>query len=157
MWTSLTWPTCPIRTASKAFRIGLGLLLGLILGIGGAFLIEAVNTSIRRPEDLEVMMQVPGLAVIPRLTPQAARPRLPGLGGRRKNSAADSRAAALGSATQPFSVGLGLPHAADQPHWSNPGEQLRSLVVTSASPGKGRRSPQRTWQSPLLRTRSECS
>jgi polysaccharide biosynthesis transport protein len=129
-------------TASTSFKVGLGLLLGLILGVAGAFLLEAVNTSIRRPEDLEIMLQVPGLAVIPRLSPasSAGRPRLPSLtGGGSKPGAAQNRAAMLGSATQPFSVGIeAFRMLRTSLIWSSPGEQLRSLVVTSAAPGEGK-------------------
>ena len=128
--------------ASASLKVGLGLLLGLILGIGGAFLLEAVNTSIRRPEDLEVMLHLPGLAVIPRLsvTPQVSRSRLAGLvGGGSKPTADQSRAAALGSASQPFSVGIeAFRMLRTSLIWANPGEQLRSLVVTSAAPGEGK-------------------
>ncbi len=33
-----------------------------------AYILEALNTSVRRPEDLEAVLHVPGLAVIPRIT-----------------------------------------------------------------------------------------
>lgn len=132
----------PELIASASFKVALGLLLGLLLGLGGAFLLEAVNTSIRRPEDLEVIMQVPGLAVIPRLsaTPQVGRGRLAGLvKGGSKPTESQSRAAALGAASEPFSVGIeAFRILRTSLIWSSPGEQLRSLVVTSAAPGEGK-------------------
>ena len=134
-------PYAPLL-ATAALKLALGLLLGFMLGLGGAFLLEAANTSIRRPEDLELMLHVPGLAVIPRLStqPQVGRSRLAGLiGGGPKNTAAASRSAGLGALSQPFSVGTeAFRMLRTSLIWSDPGDQLRSLVVTSAGPGEGK-------------------
>jgi hypothetical protein len=95
------WETAPLKLA-------LGLLLGLLLGVGGAFLLEALNTSIRKPEDLEVALRVPGLAVIPRLSsgtsPAAGRRLL--RPGKRAELDKRANASALGTVTQPFSIGV---------------------------------------------------
>src|SRR3712207_9082678 len=87
------WATAPLKLA-------LGLLLGLLLGTGGAFLLQALNTSIREPEDLGLALHVPGRAVIPRLTsgPPATPKR--GLPRPAKQAAPDSKranVAALGT------------------------------------------------------------
>ncbi len=44
---------------------GLGALLGLICGIGSAFFAEKLNDRIRKPEEVERILQVPVLASIP--------------------------------------------------------------------------------------------
>ena len=134
-------PYAPLL-ATAALKLAVGLLLGFMLGLGGAFMLEAANTSIRRPEDLELMLHVPGLAVIPRLStqPQVGRSRLAGLiGGGAKNNPAASRSAGLGALSQPFSVGTeAFRMLRTSLIWSDPGDQLRSLVVTSAGPGEGK-------------------
>ena len=43
-----------------------GLLVGLALGSAGAILLDRLNTSIRRREEMEAVLRAPGLAVIPR-------------------------------------------------------------------------------------------
>jgi polysaccharide biosynthesis transport protein len=128
------WETAPLKLA-------LGLLLGLMLGIGGAFLLEALNTSIRKPEDLEVALHVPGLAVIPRLSsgtsPAAGRRLLrPG-----KRAELDKRANAstLGTVTQPFSIGVeAFRMLRTSLVWCEQGDSMKTLVVTSAAPGEGK-------------------
>ena len=65
-------PYAPLLTAS-AIKLALGVVLGLLLGLVLAYLLEALNTSIRRPEDLEAVLHIPGLAVIPRITAAPAR------------------------------------------------------------------------------------
>jgi succinoglycan biosynthesis transport protein ExoP len=57
---SSTWP-------AGWLKIAIGLLAGLFLGGVGTFVLEANNTSIRRPEELEEVLQLPGLAIIPRV------------------------------------------------------------------------------------------
>jgi Mrp family chromosome partitioning ATPase/uncharacterized protein involved in exopolysaccharide biosynthesis len=128
------WATAPLKLA-------LGLLLGLLLGVGGAFLLESLNTSIRKPEDLEVALHVPGLAVIPRLTsassPAPSRRLLrPG-----KQAELDKRtnAAALGTVTQPFSIGVeAFRMLRTSLVWCEQGDNMKTLVVTSAAPGEGK-------------------
>lgn len=65
-----------------------GVLLGLFLGTGVALVAEHLNTAIRGREDLESVLQLPGLAVIPkfdarrgRLARGRGRARLPGARG----------------------------------------------------------------------------
>jgi tyrosine-protein kinase Etk/Wzc len=131
-------PYAPVL-ASAPVKLGMGLILGFLLGMGGAFLLEAMNTAVRRPEDLEVALNVPGLAVIPRLTPSAQPARRLGglLGSGRKAEAGSERS--LGAVTQPFSVGLeAFRMLRTSLIWCEQGDQMKTLVVTSAAPGEGK-------------------
>jgi polysaccharide biosynthesis transport protein len=129
--------------AGASLKLAIGLLLGLLLGTGGAFLLEALNTSIRKPEDLELALHVPGLAVIPRLTgavpPQR---RLGGLLRPGKRAQLDSlrpTSTALGTVTQPFSVGVeAFRMLRTSLVWCEQGDDMKTLVVTSAAPGEGK-------------------
>ena len=131
-------PYTPIL-ATASIKFGIGLMLGLLLGGGLAFLLEALNTSIRRPEDLESALHLPGLAVIPRLTAgsPAPRRRLPGLKGAKHVEL--PRSEAIGTVAQPFSIGTeAFRMLRTSLIWSDGAEQLKTLVVTSAAPGEGK-------------------
>ena len=137
-------PYAPVWQTSK-LMLGIGFLLGFLFGGGLSFLLEHMNTSIRRPEDVESMLHLPGLAVIPRLTPGAAGPqaRLAGLlGGGKKAAMADPggrSAAVLGTPAQPFSIGIeAFRMLRTSLVWAEGGEQLKTVVVTSAAPGEGK-------------------
>lgn len=131
------WATAPLKLI-------LGLLLGFLLGTGGAFLLEALNTSIRKPEDLELALHVPGLAVIPRLTTGSAPAprRLGGLLRPGKKAEIDGKrptAASLGTVAQPFSVGVeAFRMLRTSLVWCEQGDNMKTLVVTSAAPGEGK-------------------
>ncbi len=129
------WTTTPLK-------LSLGLLLGFLLGTGGAFLLEALNTSIRKPEDLEIALHVPGLAVIPRLTGTGSNQRrLGGLLGPGKKAKLESNGAtsSLGTTTQPFSVGVeAFRMLRSSLLWCEQGDNMKTLVVTSAAPGEGK-------------------
>ncbi len=130
-------PYAPVLTAS-AVKLALGLVLGLVLGLMLAYLLEALNTSIRRPEDLEAVLHLPGLAVIPRITSSGSdgRSRLRGLlGGGKPRTDAGSPL----SGTQTFSIGIeAFRNLRTSLIWSDGGEALKTLVVTSATPGEGK-------------------
>ncbi|MEJ6580748.1 MAG: polysaccharide biosynthesis tyrosine autokinase [Akkermansiaceae bacterium] len=69
--TPITWHERPKRAKSAVFpNITMNLLLGagvgLIFGIGIAFLLEHLDTSVKSLEDVERYLQVPVLAVIPK-------------------------------------------------------------------------------------------
>ena len=59
-------PLEPIGTG-RALKIALGLMLGLMLGAGGAFVREHLNTKLVRTDELETLLRMPCLAVIPRI------------------------------------------------------------------------------------------
>jgi tyrosine-protein kinase Etk/Wzc len=130
-------PYAPVLTAS-AVKLALGVVLGLVLGLMLAYLLEALNTSIRRPEDLEAVLHLPGLAVIPRITSGGSdgRSRLRGLlGGGKPRADAGSPL----SGTQTFSIGIeAFRNLRTSLIWSDGGEALKTLVVTSATPGEGK-------------------
>jgi tyrosine-protein kinase Etk/Wzc len=130
-------PYAPVLAAS-AVKLALGLVLGLVVGLMLAYLLEALNTSIRRPEDLEAVLHLPGLAVIPRITGGSAngRGRIRGLlgGGKPKADVGSPM-----SGTQTFSIGIeAFRNLRTSLIWSDGGEALKTLVVTSATPGEGK-------------------
>jgi uncharacterized protein involved in exopolysaccharide biosynthesis len=59
-----TRPTSPIWPRVKLIRI-LSVMAGLVLGVGLAFLAEALDNRIRSPEDLERALGLPVLGVVP--------------------------------------------------------------------------------------------
>ncbi len=133
-------PSTPL-ISSAALKVILGLLLGLALGMIIAYILEALNTSVRRPEDLEAVLHVPGLAVIPRITAgsrgaQSHFRRLLGSGKGNSSKAAVGSPLAGG---QTFSIGIeAFRNLRTGLIWSDGGETLRTLVVTSAAPGEGK-------------------
>jgi polysaccharide biosynthesis transport protein len=131
-------PYAPVLTAS-ALKLALGLFLGLLLGLVVAYLLESLNTSVRRPEDLESVLHVPGLAVIPRISGGGGngRGKLRGLLGPRKGAKADAGSPMSGNQT--FSIGIeAFRNLRTSLIWSDGGEALKTLVVTSAAPGEGK-------------------
>jgi succinoglycan biosynthesis transport protein ExoP len=58
------FPTSPVRP-HKALDLTVGLLSGLLLGITVAFIREALDTSVKQPEEIELTLGIPLLGVIP--------------------------------------------------------------------------------------------
>jgi capsular exopolysaccharide synthesis family protein len=54
----------PVRP-NKPLNIGLGIVVGLIIGVGLAFFIEYLDTSVKTIDDVERALQAPVLGVIP--------------------------------------------------------------------------------------------
>jgi succinoglycan biosynthesis transport protein ExoP len=59
-------PTNPVATGTRR-RLLFALLVGLMIGGGGALVLDRLNTAIVRREDAESLLNVPVIAVIPRL------------------------------------------------------------------------------------------
>ncbi len=57
-------PTTPVKP-NKPVNIALGLVFGLVMGIGLAFFIEYLDTSVKTIDDVERTFQAPVLGVIP--------------------------------------------------------------------------------------------
>jgi len=54
---------------------GGGFASGLMLGLALAFLLEVQDTSMRSEHDIEVVLRLPVLAMIPVISPHSARVR----------------------------------------------------------------------------------
>ncbi len=126
-------PAVPYRPRTT-LNLMVGLMLGLTLGFALAFTLDYVDNTITSPEELESLLSVPVLAVIPRHgTQDATRVRV-----RRKPAVAaesfdlitheDGRAWAS-EAYRGLRTSILL---------SNPGRPPRRIVITSAVPQEGK-------------------
>jgi tyrosine-protein kinase Etk/Wzc len=135
-------PTEPIATG-RTRKLALGLIIGLILGVGAGVVIDGMNTSIRRRDDLERILQVPGLAVIPRFLPSNTNGRLtralPGKGKARRNGKAAQRAEGLVTVHDARSSSAEAYRTLrTNLIFSQSVQTLRTLVVTSPAPSEGK-------------------
>jgi succinoglycan biosynthesis transport protein ExoP len=115
-----TVPTLP-SSPKTSRNTALGVILGLLLGIGIAFLLERFDRRIREPKDLEAVYGLPLLGVVPE-SPALAR-----------------------SARRGESVGAAMSNEAEAFHlirahlrYFNVDKELRTLLVASAAPGDGK-------------------
>jgi succinoglycan biosynthesis transport protein ExoP len=136
-----TQPDVPVGRGAL-FRILTGLIMGLILGGGAAVLVERLNTTLRRRDDVESMLHVPGLAVIPQIANGNGKLgllgrglKLPGMTTRRDRSGSDS----LVTVTDFGSVGAEAYRTLrTNLIFSQAIQTLRTIVITSPSPKDGK-------------------
>lgn len=65
IWNQPEVPTSP-SSPKVGLNMAIGVLVGLVVGVGLAFFIEYLDTSVKTMEDVEVMLGVPVLAIIPK-------------------------------------------------------------------------------------------
>lgn len=131
-------PSKPVGSG-RGLKLVLGLVVGLMLGSGAAFLREHLDTAIQHREDVERALGVPSLAVIPRIASTPHRSRLALARGRRQSGDDTDRPASLVAATDLRSSGAEAYRSLrTNLIFSQAVQMLRTVVVTSASPGEGK-------------------
>lgn len=149
-WQLLTPPTEPVPSSADVKRSALlGAILGLLLGIGVALLLEKLSNVLHTPDDIKTTTKLPILGVIPfnpelteleTLLPLDKVTSLADMGGlvqqMRQRLGFDSSKRSSPYASSPF-------QEAFRSLYTNilllsPDERIRSLVISSATPGEGK-------------------
>jgi len=126
----------------RLFKLLVGLIVGAVVGTGGALLSESASARVRRRVDLEAELQVPVLSIIPKIElPPARNESRRGLArvlrGRR---VAGRRTAGAQPAAAPLSAagGEAFRLLRSSLKWTQGAESAKVLVVTSAVPQEGK-------------------
>jgi len=122
-------------------KIALGILVGLLLGAGVSVLVDGMNTSIRKRADIERILQVPSLAVIPKFVPRGgakAMFALPARTGKTGKKPTRNRSPLVTLADTGSPGAEAYRTLRTNLMFSQAVQALRTVVVTSASPGEGK-------------------
>jgi succinoglycan biosynthesis transport protein ExoP len=121
----------PLSTVGipRALQLALGLVLGLVLAGTGVLLRETSNTSIRRRRDLESVLHLPSLAVIPRIVPMQVAKAKNGRPSLDPVPTAWEAPSRIADAYRTLRTNL---------LFAPEGHAIRTFVVTSAGPGEGK-------------------
>jgi tyrosine-protein kinase Etk/Wzc len=137
-----TSPGYQINTAKKK-KLTTGGIVGLLLGCIVAILLDGLNSSVRKRSDIEKLLGLPSLAVIPRLPNTNGKSNpvtrlLPRTNGDQQNhkSQAEGELVTVFNARTPAAESFRTLRT--NLMFSQASQQLRLLVVTSASPGEGK-------------------
>jgi len=134
-------PPGPMSRGGKK-RVLFALLIGLMIGCGGALLLDRLNTSLLRREEVEGLLHLPVLAIVPRIAASGAT-------GLRKKLKVPMANALVRRAPDPADALItvtDLHSAGSQAYrklrthliFSTGGDPLRTLMVTSPGAGEGK-------------------
>jgi capsular exopolysaccharide synthesis family protein len=101
-------PVAPIRPR-KGLNLAAGLVLGLFLGVGTVFFIDYLDNTIKSSEDIERILDLPLLAIVPKFNKGAI--------------------SAVNEAFQTLRTSI---------LFASKGRALKTILVTSAGPGEGK-------------------
>jgi len=113
-------------------NLGIALMLGLMIGVGLALLLEFLDNTVRRIEDLERLADRPVLGLVPLVKLREHKKKLP-------RSGKDDRRVSHYSAEQPRSaVSEAFRSLRTSLMFSTPEGMPRTLLITSPGPGDGK-------------------
>ena len=122
--------------------LAIGAVLGTMVGVGLAFVRDSIDTTIRNPEDVEAMTQLPVLGIIPRSKTESGdrkRKKLGSAGGLGLKKPAGGQAATLDFLSAPQSAVMEAYRAVRSSILlSRPDNPRRVFMLTSANPGEGK-------------------
>jgi len=129
-------PTKPIKPDIK-FNIIIGVLSGLLIGIISAFVIESTDTSIGRIDDIEELIKLPVLGIIPHISLEKGKKRRKKKD--KKTTEEEMRSQRLITMFSPSSVvAEAYRSMRTQLDYSGMKSQGNAVLVTSASPNEGK-------------------
>jgi capsular exopolysaccharide synthesis family protein len=131
-------PRVPVRPRATV-AVSVGLLLGLLFGLGVAWIREQLDTSLKTPTDLERELRVTFLGLLPELSQDDDRHPSESRKARRHRAQLGEEAPELVVHTRPLS---GIAEAARSVRtnlmFMNPDQPYRKLLISSAAPSEGK-------------------
>jgi len=124
--------------AHRGLRVVLGLLAGLLLGGGAAVLRERTNTTVRRREDLETLLGISTLAVVPQIDPLSVRSVRRGLFRRRASPEPEQPRERLVTLLDTHVAAAEAYRTLRTNLLFSQAGRLRMLVITSSGPAEGK-------------------
>ncbi len=126
-------PKSPVRPR-VVLNLALGVILGLVVGVGLAFFQEYLDNTLKTPEEVERLVRLPSLGVIPKFSlPSAGK-----VAGDKLISVVPRRDVALASAIQTSPGAVEAFLSLGTSVLLSPDPAPRTLLITSALPEEGK-------------------
>jgi succinoglycan biosynthesis transport protein ExoP len=130
-------PSAPSRPA-KTRNIALAFLVGLVGGVGLALIREYMDNTVKTPDDVETLVRLPSLAVVPAFSGSSALPNRSGLFGTRKTNGHEKRIELVAQHLPKSQMSEAFRALRTALLLSQPDRPPQVILVTSALPREGK-------------------
>lgn len=130
-------PSAPSRPA-KTRNIALAFLVGLVGGVGLALLREYLDNTVKTPDDVETLVRLPSLAVVPAFKGSSTLPKRSGLLGTRSANGHEKRIELVAQHLPKSQMSEAFRALRTALLLSQPDRPPQVILVTSALPREGK-------------------